>query len=751
MANTVALDIQINSEQGQASLASLKSELKGLTAELDTLEIGTEQYIKTLQKIGGVKDELKDVREAIQLGGEGGFGAIADVGTKIAAGFEVANGVMALFGTESKEVEEALQRVQAAMGLAQGIKDLSEFGKTWQNLSGLVTTFGKSAWQALSGIQKGIATTGVGVLVVALGTLVAYWDDIKAAVTGVSEAQKELAENSKKATELEAKKLESLKNSENILKLQGKSEKQILQMKINQIDAELQKGAIQAKNQVETLKGQVATEQKWYKFMDWFSTVAFEIILLPWRTAAATIDLMILQWNTLAGALGKDTLKIETLNEKLTDLRKTASEKVSTFLFDPKKTAEDGAKEIKALEEAQLKLRNEMADFQLKIKEIDKEAADNKKEAITKETDLQNELNKKLAEQRVANIDNEREAAKAKENLDYETTKKEYETKYKGRKNLDKLLEELKLGHLNKLSEIDNEYNIKEAIAQKAKDDAKLAKEQKARDEEVKMIDANLAKKKNLLDLELSQIQNNDQLKLDLKIKSIDDEVMAETKRYEILRQNKLLTDADKEKLEQEHLAKINALSTQQDQLEEERDKIKAERQKRNYDFAISSTSQSLETIGNLVEAFAGKSEKQQKKAFEIQKAANIAKAIVDTFQGAVTAYTSQLIPGDPTSPIRGAIASALVVAAGIANIRKIEQTTFQSKTAPSGGGGGGGGGGEFAPNLSAPVTSTSTNLASIGFGGNQSPEPVKVFVTETDISNKTNKIKAIEQKASIE
>ena len=63
---------------------------------------------------------------------------------------------------------------------------------------------------------------------------------------------------------------------------------------------------------------------------------------------------------------------------------------------------------------------------------------------------------------------------------------------------------------------------------------------------------------------------------------------------------------------------------------------------------------------------------------------------------------------------------------------------------------GGGGGGGEFAPNLNAPVGNTSTNLSSIGFGGQES-EPVKVFVTETDISSTQNKVQKIEQKASIE
>jgi len=67
-------------------------------------------------------------------------------------------------------------------------------------------------------------------------------------------------------------------------------------------------------------------------------------------------------------------------------------------------------------------------------------------------------------------------------------------------------------------------------------------------------------------------------------------------------------------------------------------------------------------------------------------KAAAIAATTIDTYLGAQKAYTSQLIVGDPTSPIRAAIAAGVAVAGGLANVAAIVKT----KTPGTGGGGGG-------------------------------------------------------------
>jgi hypothetical protein len=67
-------------------------------------------------------------------------------------------------------------------------------------------------------------------------------------------------------------------------------------------------------------------------------------------------------------------------------------------------------------------------------------------------------------------------------------------------------------------------------------------------------------------------------------------------------------------------------------------------------------------------------------------KAAAIAATTIDTYLGAQKAYTSQLIPGDPTSILRASIAAGVAVAGGLANVAAIVKT----KTPGTSSGGGG-------------------------------------------------------------
>jgi len=88
-------------------------------------------------------------------------------------------------GVESEKVEETLLRVQSAMALAQGLAGLEDAGRAFKQL-------GVVASEALKGIRTGVAATGIGVLLVALGAVVAYWEEISATLGIVTEEQKKL-------------------------------------------------------------------------------------------------------------------------------------------------------------------------------------------------------------------------------------------------------------------------------------------------------------------------------------------------------------------------------------------------------------------------------------------------------------------------------------------------------------------------------------------------------------------------------
>jgi len=127
-------------------------------------------------------------------------------------------------------------------------------------------------------------------------------------------------------------------------------------------------------------------------------------------------------------------------------------------------------------------------------------------------------------------------------------------------------------------------------------------------------------------------------------------------------------------------------------------------------------------------------------------KVAAIASTTIDTYLGAQKAYTSQLIPGDPSSPIRAAIAAGIAVVGGLKNVKSILAVKVP-------GGGGGGGGNISAPSLSgAPIAppqpqaqTTTLDNRSINAIGNQT---TRAYVVESDVTGSQQRMAAIQQRA---
>ena len=164
---------------------------------------------------------------------------------------------------------------------------------------------------------------------------------------------------------------------------------------------------------------------------------------------------------------------------------------------------------------------------------------------------------------------------------------------------------------------------------------------------------------------------------------------------------------------------------TQIYQMNIEQDEKDKERIKRLNEFRLQSIKDSLQVVSNLTELFAGKSKKQQQKAFQIQKAVNIASAVVDTYKAANTALAS-------SPPPFNYIAMAASITAGILNVKKIASQKFE--------GGSGGVGGNNTP--SAPeTTQAAPQFNTIGSSGvNQlaqlQQQPVQAYVVSGDVTS---------------
>ncbi len=146
--------------------------------------------------------------------------------------------------------------------------------------------------------------------------------------------------------------------------------------------------------------------------------------------------------------------------------------------------------------------------------------------------------------------------------------------------------------------------------------------------------------------------------------------------------------------------------------------------------FQIKSTLDGLSAIASITELFGKKSEQAAKRAFQVQKAANIATALITTYQNATSAYASQFTPvPTPDSPIRGGIAAGIAVAAGLANVAKITQQKFEGGTAVSDGGGGGGSIPSISPSFNVVGNSGVNQLAQL------QQQPVQAYVVSGSVT----------------
>lgn len=122
----LAFEASVDIGNGAKSIRTLKEEYKAAQQELNGLEVGTKAYVKQLEKLGQIKDNIGDLNQEIAaFNPEGKVQAFSNVVGGLASGFSAAQGAMALFGAEGEDLQRTLVKVQAGMAFAEGIKGLA--------------------------------------------------------------------------------------------------------------------------------------------------------------------------------------------------------------------------------------------------------------------------------------------------------------------------------------------------------------------------------------------------------------------------------------------------------------------------------------------------------------------------------------------------------------------------------------------------------------------------------------------------
>ena len=241
----VNINVTDNVETTTKNVVSLKTELRKAQQEVAELSnkfgATSKEAVEAAKRAAELKDKIGDAKNLTDaFNPDAKFKAVSASLQGVASGFAAYQGALGLAGAESKDLEKQLLKVQSAMAVAQGLQGLGEAKDSFVQLKAV-------AINAFNGIKAAIGSTGIGLLVIALGTIYTYWDDIKEAVSGVSDEQREQNALLNANVEKSKEKLKDLDIQDETLKRQGKTEKEILQTKEKQTQ-EIINQQIQAMN-----------------------------------------------------------------------------------------------------------------------------------------------------------------------------------------------------------------------------------------------------------------------------------------------------------------------------------------------------------------------------------------------------------------------------------------------------------------------------------------------------------------------
>jgi hypothetical protein len=345
------------------------------------------QFIEAAKKAAILKDRMGDVAQKIDaMNPDAKFKAFGGVLQGSLGGLQAVAGAMTAFGGKSETAAAAVAKLQGLMAMSQGLNALGGLKDAFGALKTQITAM----TTGMSGFGKAMMATGIGLLIAAVGYLAANWDKVTEAVDGVSKAQKTALEHSQKALKLEEDKLAKIEASDNIYKLAGKTEKEILAIKIKQTQEIINAAKINLTNQRAVLTTQIAAAQR-----------NKDILTGIIQSVADPIRMVLMGIDAIGKALGKNFDLVKGFDNIVSS---TAS-----LLFDPEETKKKGDEQIKELEKSILEMENKQAGFQIAVKDIQKKDSEEYKKNLEKETKEHNEQLLKRVEFQYAQAKKQRE------------------------------------------------------------------------------------------------------------------------------------------------------------------------------------------------------------------------------------------------------------------------------------------------------------------------------------------------------
>ena len=215
MAKELAIKVKFSSDGEEKvikNISELEKEIESLSEEIKTLDFGSAEYEEAATNLSKLRAGLRDVDKDIEgLDREQRLSALAGATELVAGSFLIATSAARTFGASAETVEEvaqleaqALEAVNIALGIrgvVEGLVQAEQLKRiaveTASNVQTRIATALQTAYTAVVGTSTGalkafriaLASTGIGLVVVALGALIANWDKLTKSIGGSTQAQ----------------------------------------------------------------------------------------------------------------------------------------------------------------------------------------------------------------------------------------------------------------------------------------------------------------------------------------------------------------------------------------------------------------------------------------------------------------------------------------------------------------------------------------------------------------------------------
>jgi hypothetical protein len=529
-----------------------------------------------------------------------------------------------------------------------------------------------------------MSALGIGLIIGGITMLISLVQKLDISLDGVSKTDKKLLKSQQDRLKASEDQVKALDESDNILKAQGKSEKDILQMKIAALKVAIdnQKAVIETSKAQAT--AQIAAAERNKNILNGILT----FITAPMRLLLGTVD-------KVAAALGYETGLLKSLEESV--------ESVSKMAFDPAETKKQSEADIKEMEAGLRGMQNTLAGHQLAIKEIDKAAADEKQ----KQRDEQKAKDEQAAQDAI-----QRDIDRLKTEEDTLANRraiaeKEFELR-KGeliKRGYDETLMAQMLA--DELLKIDQEFYKQQETQRKAAEEKRKQENEKAAADELKFIQSKYDEEE-LAAMKAAKTQEEfAKAQLEIRKRELQNEIQAK-------RDAGHATIEQEKELEAMRLANLKQAAEEEKAVEEAKKTVK----EKVYSDLMAASTAAIDIIGQ--ETAAG-------------KALALAQIAADTGVAIANALRTSTSEKDPMNQVTGGLAglakfaaiSAAVLTGSARAIKIVKSGNVQQ-------GGGSPGLGSSRGSLPMP----SMNSSSLGGGTQQAGQwSNKVYVTEGDIS----------------